>query len=58
MIIRKSLDAPRAPLFKEISMTRFLHTNAMRVKFKNTPNTYFFACFWGEPPGANTVSTT
>jgi hypothetical protein len=23
----------------------------MRVGFKNTPNTHFFACFWGEIPG-------
>ena len=32
--------------------------NAMRVGFKNTPNTHFFACFYAEVPGFDTVSTT
>jgi hypothetical protein len=36
---------PRAPLFKVISTAYFSDTNAMRVYFKNTPNTHFFACF-------------
>ena len=30
----------------------------MRVKFKNTPDTHFFACFYAEVPGFDTVSTT
>ena len=47
---------PRAPLFTTRPMTYFSDTNAMRVYFKNTPNTHFFACFWGWISGLNTVS--
>ena len=36
-------SAPGTTL-KTISITYFLHTNATRVQFKNTPNTYFFMC--------------
>jgi hypothetical protein len=32
---------PRAPFSKTISMTKFSRINAMRVRFKNTPNTHF-----------------
>ena len=28
----------------------------MRVRFKNTPNTHFFACFWGNSGGRHCVS--
>jgi len=47
---------PRAPSFKTISMTYFFAINVMRVYFKNTPNTHFFACLWGTFSGSNTVS--
>ena len=36
---------PRAPFYKTISMAYFSQTNAMRVPFKNTPNTHFFSVF-------------
>ena len=49
---------PRAPFFNTISMTYISSANAMRVRFKNTSNTQFFACFWRETLRSNTVSAT
>ena len=47
---------PQEPFFKAISKIKFFEKNVMRVYFKNTPNTHFFACLWGSFSGLNTMS--
>ena len=47
---------PRAPYFKERSMTYFSDIHAMCVYFNNTPNTHFLLYLWGSFSGLNTVS--